>query len=193
MSYSSGQIVLAVSNSGGGGSLWTQILVLVVFASLVGVYSLVRTRRKRFDGEEDYPEYTGGGHIQARRQKKSIKALRDEGLGIFLKASRAQALVEERVLDFEGDEAGRERDLAGGMEMLELDFLVRIAERTEGDDEKDVTMRKLSFYELVRRNQLKAADSNALRVYATNKGNLYGKDIQQEAMKELAERTRVRL
>ena len=42
------------------------------------------------------------------------------------------------------------------------------------------------------REQLKAADSDAIKVYALNKDNLYGKDIQYEAMKELTERTEQR-
>jgi len=83
----------------------------------------------------------------------------------------------------------REKDLHGGMELLELDFLLSIVENTKGDDEKDVAMRKLNFNELLRREQLNKADSSALKVYARNEGNLYGKDIQCEAMKELTVRT----
>jgi hypothetical protein len=89
------------------------------------------------------------------------------------------------------DSAGkREKDLQSGMELLGLDFLLSIVENTNGDDdEKDVAMRKLNFKELLRRGKLNQADSKALKVYAINKGNLYGKDIQCEAIKALAERT----
>ena len=61
------------------------------------------------------------------------------------------------------DESAREKgkDLHSGMELLELDFLLSIVENTKGDDENDVTMRKLN----------------------------YGKDIQCETMKELTTRT----
>jgi hypothetical protein len=84
----------------------------------------------------------------------------------------------------------REKDLHSGMELLGLDFLLSIVENTNGgDDEKDVAIRKLNFKELLRRGKLNQADSKALRIYAINKGNLYGKDIQCEAMKSLAERT----
>jgi len=82
-----------------------------------------------------------------------------------------------------------ERDLASGMEILELDFLLSVIENTEGDDKNDVTMRKLGFNELLRREQLDAIDSKALKAYAVNAGNLYGKNIQCEAMKKLTERT----
>jgi hypothetical protein len=84
---------------------------------------------------------------------------------------------------------GKERDLAGGMEMLELDFLLGVVESTKGDDKNDVMMRKLSFNELLRRDKQNHIDSIALTVYAVNQGNLYGKDIQCEAMKELTKRT----
>jgi hypothetical protein len=84
----------------------------------------------------------------------------------------------------------RERDLQSGMEILDSDFLLSVVENTNhGDDEKDVIMRKLNFKELARRGELNQADSKALKTYAINKGNLYGKDIQCEAIKTLAERT----
>lgn len=84
---------------------------------------------------------------------------------------------------------GRERDLTSGMEVLELDFLLGVVENTRGDDKNDVMMRKLVFNELFRRQQLDAVDSSALKVYAVDDANLYGKDIQCEAMKKLTERT----
>ncbi len=84
---------------------------------------------------------------------------------------------------------GKDRDLRGGMELLELDFLLSIVENTEGNDVNDVTMRKLNFNELLRRGKQDQIDSNALKVYAVNAGNLYGKDIQCAATKELAKRT----
>ena len=83
----------------------------------------------------------------------------------------------------------REKDLAGGMEILDLDFLLSIVENTKGNDTNDVTMRRLTFDELLRREQLDTIDSNALKVYAMNDGNLYGKVIQCEAIKVLTERT----
>ncbi len=92
--------------------------------------------------------------------------------------------------DITGEEKPKgEKDLAGGMELLDLDFLLSIVENTEGNDKNDVTMRRLTFDELLRREQLGTIDSNALKVYAVNDGNLYGKTIQCEAMKVLTERT----
>ena len=83
----------------------------------------------------------------------------------------------------------RKGDVTGGMELLELDFLLGVIEDTRGDDKNDVTMRKLSFNELLRREKQNQIDSNALAVYAVNNHDLYGKNIQCEAMKELTKRT----
>ena len=88
-----------------------------------------------------------------------------------------------------GGESGKDRDLSGGMEMLDLDFLLSVVEYTKGDDKNDVTMRKLVFNELLRRDQLDTIDSSALKVYTIDESNLYGKDIQCEAMKKMTERT----
>jgi len=83
----------------------------------------------------------------------------------------------------------KDRDLAGGMEMLDLNFLLSIVESTKGDDKNDVTMRRLAFNELLRREKQDQIDSTALTVYSVNRGDLYGKVIQCEAMKELTKRT----
>jgi hypothetical protein len=93
------------------------------------------------------------------------------------------------ISDVENLRRNREKDLAGGMEILDLDFLLSIIENTEGNDKNDVAMRRLTFDELLRREQVDTIDSNALKVYAMNEGNLYGKVIQCEAMKMLTERT----
>ncbi len=81
------------------------------------------------------------------------------------------------------------RDLAGGMEILELDFLLGIVESTEGADRNDVMMRRLNFNELFRREQLNEIDSSSLKVYAKDEDHLYGKDIQCQAIRELTIRT----
>ncbi len=81
------------------------------------------------------------------------------------------------------------RNLAGGMEMLEMDFLLGVIENTDGEDKNDVAMRRLSFNEVLRRNQQSEIDSASLTVYSVDEKNLYGKDIQCAAMKELTRRT----
>ena len=76
-----------------------------------------------------------------------------------------------------------------GMGLLELDFLLSIVENTKSNNKNDVTMRKLNFNEVLRREKLSQIKSKVLTAYAINQGNLYSKDIQCEAMKELAGRT----
>lgn len=82
----------------------------------------------------------------------------------------------------------RGRDLSSGMDMMEMDFMLDVVEETAGDLETEISMRQLCFNEILRRESLHEVGSSALKVYATN-GPVYGKDIQCEAMKELAIRT----
>ena len=83
----------------------------------------------------------------------------------------------------------RGRDMAGGMGMLDIDFLLSVIEETAGDDKNDVSMRRMCFNELLRTGHRAEIDSAALKVYAMDSEGLYGKDIQCQAMQELTERT----
>lgn len=206
MNYSSVQIILAASNMDGEDTFWIQMLVLVVLGAVAGIVSLIKTRANRFKTQKQYwPEGAGRPHSRRGRQIEAVKELKDKCLGIFLKTAQPKTITEGPMFDFEAadiagqgkqkneiDKAGR-KDLASGMEILELDFLLSIVENTKGNNKKDVMMRKLVFNELIRREQLDAVDSDALNVYTLNKGKLYNKDIQCGAMKELAERTKPRL
>lgn len=205
MYYALRQIILAAGNSDEEGTFWTNILVLAILAAFLGLGSLIKTRGKKPKYQEEDYCYGGrdsGGHAQLHRPNKAIKGPKGNGLGIPIKAIKSKTTVEEPVFDFTTCEIvsetkissvlGKERDLSSGMELLEQGFLVRIVEKIQGSDKNDVMMRKLGFNELLRRNQLKAAGSKSLKVYARNEGNVYGKDIQCEAMKELAGRTVLR-
>ncbi len=81
------------------------------------------------------------------------------------------------------------KNMAGGMEMLQLEFLVGVIDSTQGNEANDVTMRKLAFDDVLRRNKQNAISSEALTVYAVDGDDLYGKDLQCAAMKELTTRT----
>lgn len=196
MNFFLGQITLLTGNNDDESTLWMQMLVLVVLASLVWVGGLIKARTKRVKDQQRY--YTADRRPAASRVHhagKLLRELKDKCADIFLKVAKPKAAVKVPIFDFAGrNTAGREnpKDLAGGMEMLEQDFLVSIVENTKGDDKNDVMLRNLSFNELLRRKELKAADSKSLKAYATNKGSLYDKRIQCEALKELAERTRLR-
>jgi hypothetical protein len=203
MNYRLVQVVLAVSSSDEESAFWTQMLALVVLAVLLGIGSLIRTRTARFKyGERKDAGSARRLYIQQRWTVQRLKTLKDWCFGLFLRAEQTTVPVEEAVAVFEAvDTAGRnqegtkstkEKDLASGMELLGVDFLVSVVENTKGDGENDVTMRRLSFGELARREKLSAVDSNTLKVYATNKRRLYSRDIQCEAMRELAQRTKTR-
>ena len=84
----------------------------------------------------------------------------------------------------------KKRTLSGGMELLARNFLVGVVEKTDSPDQRDIEMRRLCFAELVRRGELWALASNALKVYTLDKDEFYGKIIRCEAMAELAGRTR---
>ena len=83
----------------------------------------------------------------------------------------------------------RGRDLHGGMEVLDLDFLLDIVENSDGTDEHDMTMRKLGFHELARTGRLSDIDSHALGYVCMDEDGLFDKRMQCEAMQELAART----
>ena len=199
MSYSLAQIILAAGNIDGEDTIWIQMLVLVILVALLGVGSFVKTRVSSFkDEQQNYPEGGGTSYTWLHRLIKPLRELRDTRLGIL--TAQSKATIKEPVLFDTPDAAGRERpkgeaarergrDLAGGMEMLKLDFLLSIVEKTGGDDKNNVMMRKLNFNELLCREQLNEIDGNALKVYAVDEGNLYGKDIQFQAIKELTVRT----
>ncbi len=98
-------------------------------------------------------------------------------------------VMRERVVDLQSSAEGRNKDLNSGMELLEMEFLLSVVENTAGNDEKDVTMRKLNFNEILRRGKQDQIDSGALVVYAMDSDRLYGKVIQCAATSELSKRT----
>ncbi len=219
MNYFSAQIIIVAGNGAGEDAFWIQILMLAVLGFAVGVGSFFKTRSKKLPasprGAKEQRQY----YLEDIRNSQSwyyrrIKALRElrnnllrrvrstvRWLGVFPKALKPKAITQGRLFNFRFANKARpgerqnkpgkrtEKDLDSGMELLELNFLLGIIENTKGDDAKDVMMRKLGFNELVRRGQLYAVSGKTLKVYAIDAGNLYGKDIQCEAMKELAERT----
>jgi hypothetical protein len=204
MNYFLAQIILAAGGDGDD-TVWIQLLVLVVLAVGVGVFSLVKTRTRKFEEQEpDYPEEAGSppqrrwrwqfqplrGHV-ARGEAGTSVSSANKRRSVSLKRAQAKTAVKEPVLDFAAAERtrGRKRDLASGMEILELDLVLSIVENTKGNGKNEVMMRRLNFNELLRRGKLVVVDSKSLKVYAKNEGNRYGKDVQCEAMKILVERT----
>ncbi|MHC4706990.1 MAG: hypothetical protein ACYS8I_07885 [Planctomycetota bacterium] len=204
------QTILIVGIGGGESAFWMQILVFLLLAVGGGVYSLVKNKRKEFrDRQQKLAEEARsyntrgrwrfqppGEHVGLRHgdARKYMARTQDMQLDVpkltsetILGADTTHIGMRDRP---ENERAGRRgKDLHSGMELLELPFLVRVVEKTKGNSRNDVTMRKLNFKELLRREQLDRVNSKALKVYAINQSNLYGKAIQCEAMRELAERT----
>ena len=83
----------------------------------------------------------------------------------------------------------RSRDLHGGMELLGLDFLLDIIENADDSDDYDLTMRKLSFHELVRTDRLSNIDSYTLGCICMDEDGQFDKRMHCEAMQELTRRT----
>ena len=194
MNSSLAEIILAAGNSDGDHSFWIQMLVLVVLGAVVGIISLTRTRAKKFKAQKQHRP--GGGSRPYKHASEQIRAVKDKYVEFFLKTAQPKTDSQELLFDFEAagkveaDKQKKERDLSSGMEILDLDFLVKVVEKTRGKNKKNVTMRQLVFNELVRREQLNAISSKTLNIYTINKGNVYSKNIQCEAMRELTKRTK---
>lgn len=187
-----------------------QILVFLLLAVFCGVYSLVKNNRSKYkDQQRNHAEQSHTHYAKSRWRFLMPHKLIAPRKGIvqeyITKMKHTQhhtpSLPQEPKLDFDTiGQAGREKpknkpateknkDLRSGMDLLELDSLLSIVENIKGNDQNDVTMRKLNFNEVLRREKLSQVNSKVLTVYAINQSNLYGKDIQCEAMGELAERT----
>jgi hypothetical protein len=75
------------------------------------------------------------------------------------------------------------------MELLNRDFLVGVVEATGLVDKLNISMRCMCFNELVRRDELFALSSDALKAYVLSEGGFFDKPIRSRAMAELAGRT----
>ena len=71
-----------------------------------------------------------------------------------------------------------------------LAAILDIVENVDSTDEAEVGMRKLGLHELMRTSRISEVDSNILRYYCMDEDGVFDRQIQFEAMKELAERTR---
>lgn len=204
------QAILAVGNSDGQETFWIQILVLLLVVVAWGLYSLLKRKPGQLRGQsQKLTTRTSTGHLQSHRQlhlsHKRITHLRNAVQKYAAKAKDIPLNIRKRAKESEpnldtAERTSREKlkkeptevrqaDLTSGMELLELDFLLSVVANTAGRDKNSVTMRKLAFNELVRRAKLNHIRSGILKLYAINKENLYGKNIQCEAISEMSRRT----
>lgn len=85
--------------------------------------------------------------------------------------------------------AKNNRDTRSGMELLGVEFILNLAEKTDFDSRDDAVMHNIGLNELIRRDSFDRLDSKALAAYATNDGDFYSRQIQCSAMQILAQRT----
>jgi hypothetical protein len=210
MNYFLIQAILIAEIGDEDSSFWVQILVFLLVVVIWGVYSLVKNNRSKYkDQQQNLAEKTCTHYAKSRwrfRVPHKPIALRKGIVQEYIarmKGTRHDIpnLSQEPMPDLNnlGTDTRKHpknklatkktKDLQSGMELLELDFLLSIVENTKGNDQNDVTMWKLNFNEVLRRKKLSQVNSKVLTVYAINRGNLFGKDIQCKAMGELAERT----
>ena len=89
----------------------------------------------------------------------------------------------------EAESAKGWRDLQSGMELLGIEFMLDLAEKTDFDTRDEAVMHNLGLNELIRRGNLDQIDSRTLATYANNDGNFYSTQVQCSAMQILAQRT----
>ncbi|MCJ7693280.1 MAG: hypothetical protein MUO22_07675 [Sedimentisphaerales bacterium] len=191
-------VTILAQGSGGDDTFWVQLLVIVVLAAGVGIYSLVRKKSHKLEEHQDYASYENvtGGQRQWRWKIQPVHKGHGEvkatvGAPLLKTQQTGNSTVQvrkQRAFGFASD--GKGRDLHGGMELLELGFLLSVLEEMSSAEVSDVTMRKLSFEELLRRDRLSRISSKALKLYAKDEQGFYGRKIQCEAMKQLSQRTK---
>ncbi len=203
MNYSLIQAILIADITGDEeSSFWMQLLVFLIVAVVWGVYYNL-TDNNRSKNKDQQQKLPAKSRFRFRLPHKPVALRKGIVQEYIAKMKDRRNLSQEPKLDFGSlGTAGRKnpkkknklakeknKNLQSGMELLELDFLLSIVENTKGNAQNDVTMRKLNFNEVLRREKLSQVKSKVLTVYAINRGNLYAKDIQCKAMEELAERT----
>ena len=205
-------VYLAAGDSEEG--FWVQLLVIVLLAAGIGVYGVAKSRIKKQAGplsarprqqaggelKEFYSRFIGAARSAVIRKPVRFAELKKTEDRRQRTEDKYPSSVIRPLSSFEAAqpsvkgrpffaEATKGKDLKSGMELLAKDFLVGVVEETNAVDRLDIAMRRMCFNELIRREELSAIASDALKVYILDEGGFYGKVIQCAAMKELAGRT----
>ena len=160
-------------------TFWIQLFVVVFLAVGFWVYSLVKKKPDKF----------ASGRFE---DEKTTYSLKHTFSNQYKQGGISPENHQSYRFNFADTAISKNPDkIKPGMELLDPDFLLCIIEDIEGSDKNEVEMRILSFNEMFRRDQLHSIKSDVLKVYAVNRENLYTKNIQCRAMKELAKRTAV--
>lgn len=207
-------VYLAASD--GEEAIWAQMLVVVLLAAGGGIYAFIKTRPLSHKSRAGLAEanhnivnrgivevsrfiQTVGRQIPTQRAGKNQAVNKTSQINDYTPAvTRAAIQPDTRqnrkaVLDTQPDKSPPlgtgKRDLEKGMELLDSGFLARVIEQAVDADGLKIEMQKMCFAELMRRRELAAISSEALRAYTLDKNNFYGKIIQRQAMEELFHRT----
>jgi hypothetical protein len=171
-------------------TVWITVLVFTILAGGAAIWSFVRKKSQITENEEDS---LPGNTIKEQKLSHPQK----NRTVIPVRQSYFETIpLTQQVIKPAAETAGKVKvptrnvaDLKRGMELLASDFLLSVVSDNTSDEATSVTMRKLCFQELMRRNQLNCIDSSKLKVYSVNKNNIYGKTIQCAALQELSLRT----
>ncbi len=184
-------------------TFWIQLLVIVILAAGVGVFGVIKKHRARYGAAGKFARQILDSLVNRTSELRQslLPAIRrtQTKLGRIFKlgiagpetepiTSRKPAIQPNAPKPDRPVKRGK-RDFDSGMELLTRDFLVEVVERTGSAEMRDVTMRNLCFTELVRRGELWAVSSDALKTYTLNTEGVFDKSIRYQAMKELAKRT----
>jgi len=198
-------------------TFWIQLLVMVILAAGVGIFGVIKKQRARYGSAgklirrfldalgrrvSDFRPFDVVRRCLpqvAQARQALIRAIRgtQAKLGRIINPGAGALKIENRKstgkVCLSATQTSRpksgSRDFNSGMELLTSDFLVEVVERTGSVEMHDVTMRNLCFIELVRRGELGAVSSDALKTYTLNTEGIFDKSIRYQAMKELAGRT----
>jgi hypothetical protein len=195
-------------------TFWIQLLVLVILAAGVGFFGVIKKHRVRYGAAREIIRNKLNGIVRRGRDiailwSRLISEIREAlipfihrtqtKLGLIFNPGASGTKINEEVRGLtairpDTPKSGRatkqgKRNFNSGMELLTRDFLVEVVERTGSVEMQDVTMRNLCFTELVRRGELLAVSSDALKTYTMNTEGIFDKSIRYQAMKELASRT----
>jgi hypothetical protein len=205
-----GIVMFYLAAGDGEETFWIQLLVLVILAAGVGVVGIIKKHGGRYGSARSFARHIFNGLVRrgqdlAKWRVRRMSELRQAFVTAIRRTQTKLGLIfnpgtpnpEMKTIQSNTLQTGRfiqpakrgERDFNSGMELLTSDFLVEVVERTGSIEMRDVTMRNLCFTELVRRGELAALSSDALKAYTLDTECVFDKSIRCQAMKELAYRT----
>ncbi len=204
--------IMYLAAGDGEETFWIQLLVMVILATGIGIFGIIKKHKiARHSKNVVSVRYNSATRLLskmlnglARRKSELRQALlpaigrtRTKLVMIFnfvsSKVTGRDDLSEAKSGTARPDSPVKreKRDFNAGMELLTREFLVEVVERTGTVEMQDVTMRNLCFTELVRRDELWAVSSDALKTYTLDREGAFNKSVRYQAMKELAGRTPV--